>query len=529
MVYKALYRLWRPAFFKDVVGQEHVTRTLMTQIKTGRIAHAYLFAGSRGTGKTSTAKIFAKAINCENPQDGDACGQCMPCLAYANDETLDIIEMDAASNNGVDAIRDLKETIVFPPTIGKYKVYIVDEVHMLSTGAFNALLKTLEEPPAHAVFILATTEIHKLPATVLSRCQRFDFRSIPLEDILRQLKKILNELGATCDENALRLIARSAEGGLRDAISLLDTCLSYCGNHITYEDVVQIIGTADKDFLFACTDEIIAADAAALLRAVDRLVNEGSDLGVFMRDLMSHLRDCLVSGIIKDDSVLSDYTDEMKERLKAQAKKANPERLMRAIEILSSTESQLKLHTRPRILLETALVRICTPQVEDDNLSLRDRIAMLESRLEGMMQGQIQLQPQAAPIEAKKPKEAAPKAQPKVTKPAAAVDPVSGELWEALLARVKKSSMMVYSILKDALGGSRNGNVFTIYIDETTPAKQAFLTGKKDLLQKELEGLTGEKLGVLCELKATTPKSSGTDDIIAQTIDLFGEDNVTIK
>ena len=253
MSYKALYRKWRPEFFRDVVGQEVIVRTLKAQIASGHIAHAYLFTGPRGTGKTSLAKIFARAINCPQPEDGDACGKCELCAALRG-EAMDIIEMDAASNNGVDEIRALRENIVFPPAVGRYKVYIIDEVHMLSQGAFNALLKTLEEPPEHAVFILATTEVHKLPATILSRCQRFNFKSISVADISEYLKKVLQASGASFEAQAVDLIARSAEGGMRDALSIADMCLSYCGNQVSYEDVVNILGTADRDFMFKCAE-----------------------------------------------------------------------------------------------------------------------------------------------------------------------------------------------------------------------------------------------------------------------------------
>ena len=238
MAYTALYRRFRPQRFEELVGQDHIVRTLLNQLETGRIAHAYLFSGPRGTGKTSTAKLFARAINCANPKNGDPCGECDSCRAFVSDGNMDIIEIDAASNNGVDNIRDIRDKVVFAPAYGKYKVYIIDEVHMLSGGAFNALLKTLEEPPKHVVFILATTEIHKIPATILSRCQRFDFKLIPVSTISSRLEYALKESGVNIEKEAVGLIARCADGGMRDALSLADVCISYCGNNITFDDEI---------------------------------------------------------------------------------------------------------------------------------------------------------------------------------------------------------------------------------------------------------------------------------------------------
>ena len=395
MSYKALYRKWRPEFFRDVVGQEVIVRTLKAQIASGHIAHAYLFTGPRGTGKTSLAKIFARAINCPQPEDGDACGKCELCAALRG-EAMDIIEMDAASNNGVDEIRALRENIVFPPAVGRYKVYIIDEVHMLSQGAFNALLKTLEEPPEHAVFILATTEVHKLPATILSRCQRFNFKSISVADISEYLKKVLQASGASFEAQAVDLIARSAEGGMRDALSIADMCLSYCGNQVSYEDVVNILGTADRDFMFKCAEALINSDAKSALDACAELIDSGGDIGVFMRDIMSHLTDVLTAKLAGREA-LAALPDDIAARLCEQGQRADADRLMRAVELLSQAESELKQHSRPRVILSSVMARICTPRLEDDAQALRDRIATLEHELDSLKANGIAARAQPEP------------------------------------------------------------------------------------------------------------------------------------
>lgn len=535
MSYVALYRRFRPADFLGVVGQEHVIRTLSNQIQSGRIAHAYLFTGSRGTGKTSTAKIFARAINCASPNGAEACGKCPACLVLSNDESLDIMEIDAASNNGVDSIRELRDKIAFPPTVGKYKVYIIDEVHMLSIGAFNALLKTLEEPPAHAVFILATTEVHKLPATILSRCQRFDFKLISVETIAGHLENILQECGAYFDKDAVLLIARSAEGALRDALSIADVCMSYCGTSVTYEDVVRILGTADRSFLFTFADALIASDAAGSLALTARLADEGRDIGIYTRDLMSHLRDILVCGISPDSPEILSLPGEVQKKLAQQAKAASLDRLLRAIEILSALEADYKIHTRPRVLFETAVIRICTPQTEEDLSSLRDRVAVLEKQLE---KGVFPAAPASASPE-KHEKEASP-AVPASTPekkiasapPKPAVKAPQGgdgsELWQALLQRIKKNDISLYTMIRNAQSGKREGNVYTIYMNPQDSSKKAIINGKAAVVTTELEALCGEKLVVKAAdaLPQTSAKTSpADDDLLRQAMELFGEDD----
>ncbi|MDD4679967.1 MAG: DNA polymerase III subunit gamma/tau, partial [Clostridia bacterium] len=294
IIYTALYRQWRPDTFKDVVGQDTIIRTLTNQLSSGHIAHAYLFCGSRGTGKTSTAKIFARAINCMTPTEYGPCGECEVCENLSSDSNMDILEIDAASNNGVDEIRDLREKVRFPPAFGKFKVYIIDEVHMLSIGAFNALLKTLEEPPSHAVFILATTEPHKLPATILSRCQRFDFKRISQKVIVGRMRNICDSMNIMVENEGLHTIARWAEGGMRDALSLLDQIIGFSGNQITNDDIINIIGTADQSFLFQTTDDILTGNLQGMLQKINQLLDEGKALNIFTRDLLQHIRNLLI-------------------------------------------------------------------------------------------------------------------------------------------------------------------------------------------------------------------------------------------
>ena len=536
MSYKALYRKWRPEFFRDVVGQEVIVRTLRAQIMSGHIAHAYLFTGPRGTGKTSMAKIFARAINCLEPEEGDACGKCGVCLALKG-EAMDIIEMDAASNNGVDEIRALRENIVFPPAVGRYKVYIIDEVHMLSQGAFNALLKTLEEPPEHAVFIRATTEVHKLPATILSRCQRFNFKSISVSDISGYLKKVLKASGAEFEPQAVDLIARSAEGGMRDALSIADMCLSYCGSNVGYEDVVSILGTADREFMFKCADALINSDVKGALDACAQLTDSGGDIGVFMRDIMSHLSDVLTAKLAGKEA-LTALPDDIVSRLLEQGERADADRLMRAIELLAQAESELKQHSRPKVILSAVMARICTPRLEEDALALRDRISVLEQELGSIKANGIEMASRPAqPAKTEDKKEAssnsskAPAAEKKISGAVKETkqDAQQGELWEALLARMRKNAMPVYMTLKSAEGGRRQDNAYIVMFSPEHESKMKFINGKTEAISKELEALTGEKLAVRTEQTVPAQKQEEQDELIANIIDIFGEENIHFK
>ncbi len=382
MSYQALYRAWRPRTFSEICDQDAVVRTLKRQVETGRIAHAYLFCGSRGTGKTTAAKVLSRAINCLNPQEGDPCGVCEICRALQGENCMDVMEIDAASNNGVDEIRDLREKIKYPPTLTYYKVYIIDEVHMLSTGAFNALLKTLEEPPRHAVFILATTEPQKLPATILSRCQRFDFHRISVEAIVKRLKVVLSGIGREAEEEALEEIARAAEGALRDALSLLDVCLSFTEGAVTAQLARDVLGTTGRDFMFEFVQALLDWDASGALKKVDEAMRRGGDSRVFALDAAAHLRGVLLAQVAGERlESLMEVTGEDARRFREQAVGASQDQLMRMMDLFLRIESEMKWATQPRTLLELATVRACHPESEGD-ASLSERMARMEKRLE---------------------------------------------------------------------------------------------------------------------------------------------------
>ena len=380
MAYRALYRKYRPHRFSDVIGQEHITNILKNQIKTGRIAHAYLFSGSRGTGKTTTARILARAINCLDSEDGEPCGKCSACNLSASD-SIDIIEMDAASNSKVDEMRSLLDKAEFAPIYLKTKVYIIDEAHMLSKSADNALLKTLEEPPAHVVFILATTEPQALPLTILSRCQRFEFHRITAADMAARTKLIAEKEGITVDDEALMCIARASDGAMRDCLSILDQCLSFCGDNLTRDDVLSVLGSMNTDFLFDFADDIIRSDAASVMRKVNSVVSDGRDIGVFVQDLSNHFRSLLITKLCGESEDILEYTKETAAKYLEQSKTVSKARLERALEALMLLQAEMRRAAAPRILLESTLLRICHPEQEQELTALEDRIEQLEEKL----------------------------------------------------------------------------------------------------------------------------------------------------
>ena len=383
MSYTALYRKFRPTVFEDVKGQEHIVTTLKNQIRSGRTSHAYLFCGTRGTGKTTIAKIFAKAVNCEHPVDGSPCGECAICRSIAAGTSMNVIEIDAASNNGVDSIRQIVEEVNYSPAEGKYKVYIIDEVHMLSIGAFNALLKTLEEPPAYVIFILATTEVHKIPITILSRCQRYDFRRISIDTIADRLKELTQKEQVQIEEKAVRYIAKVADGSMRDALSLLDQCIAfYFEQELTYDKVLDVLGAVDTEVFSRMLREILTGDAAAALGVLQDIVLQGRELSQFVTDFAWYLRNLL---LIKSADGVEDIIDVSSDnlvRLKEEAELAENDTIMRYIRILSELSGQIRYATQKRILIEMAVIKLCRPAMETDTASLADRIRQVEEKLE---------------------------------------------------------------------------------------------------------------------------------------------------
>ena len=381
-MHKALYRVYRPKTFEDVVGQEHIVKTLKNQIKNNNIGHAYLFSGTRGTGKTSTAKIFARAVNCLNSINEEPCNECEICVDTLNDNIMDIVEIDAASNNSVDDIRELRESVKYTPSKAKYKVYIIDEVHMLSQGAFNALLKTLEEPPSYVIFILATTEPHKIPATILSRCQRFDFKRVSSKDIANRMAYICQKENIQAEDKALSLIARNSQGALRDALSILDQCMSFGNEKIEYNDVIELLGTVNIDELFELSQAIIDENTKKSLQILNEFIIWGKDIRNLINDLIDHFRNLMVCKISKDLDEIISLPEESIEKLKEQAKTININDLIRILNILSETQDSMKSSSNTRILAEVTMMKIAQPMFDESKEALIKRIENLEQIIE---------------------------------------------------------------------------------------------------------------------------------------------------
>ena len=492
-MYQALYRKYRPRTFSEVSGQPHITKTLQNQLLEGRISHAYLFTGSRGTGKTSCAKILAKAVNCLHPQNGDPCNECEVCKGIEAGAIMDVLEMDAASNNGVNDIRDIREKVEYTPSSAKYRVYIIDEVHMLSAGAFNALLKTLEEPPAHAIFILATTEVHKLPATILSRCQRFDFGRIPPEAIAARLAWICGQEDMTISNEAALLIARLADGGLRDAVSLLDVCAS-AAREITEETVISAAGVAGRDHLFELWGYIEQRDAAGALRCVDRLHKASCDMGRLCEELISHLRNLMLCKTLGDVTELIVCPASELERLQQQAAGMTLPAVLHGMDALENCLRAMKQGAARRPAMESALLKLASPELDVTPEALLRRIDALEGRLraagapptgvgaeeppEKESKASLEKSEAASPAPAPNAALSEPAGMdfpldlpdpPPPQEPQALVTSPAGEpeqepapvpLWPEILAVVKETSPMIYAFLNDSAAYEKNGVLF---------------------------------------------------------------------
>jgi len=381
-MHKALYRVYRPKNFSDVIGQEHIVRTLKNQIENNNVGHAYLFCGTRGTGKTSTAKIFSRAVNCTNLHNDEPCNECENCREILEDKTMDVVEIDAASNNSVDDIRELRENVKYSPAKSKYKVYIIDEVHMLSQGAFNALLKTLEEPPSYVIFILATTEPHKIPATILSRCQRFDFKRVTVKDISSRMRYICEKEGIEADEKALNLIARNSQGALRDALSILDQCISFEGNKISYNDVIELLGSVNIEQLFDLAESIIKEDTRKSLQILNDFIIWGKDVRNLVNDLIDHFRNLMVCKISNDLDEIISLPEETIDLLKQQAETIDTNNLIRILNILSEAQDGMKISSNPRVLMEVTMMKIAQPMFDESKEALIKRIENLEQKIE---------------------------------------------------------------------------------------------------------------------------------------------------
>ena len=381
MAYTALYREWRPKTFNDVVGQEHITTTLKNQILNHRIAHAYLFCGTRGTGKTSTAKVFAKALNCLNLQDGEPCNECEMCRKINEGLAIDVTELDAASNNGVDKIRDIIDDVKYPPQEAKYKVYIMDEVHMLSAGAVNAFLKTLEEPPANVIFILATTDPQKLPITILSRCQRFDFKRINNNEITARLRKIVDDQNVLADERSLNLIARVSDGAMRDSLSILDQAISMGNGNVDYNTVVSMLGLVTNEHLFNLTNAVIQRSVEKSIGIIEDVIYSGKDIYLFIKDLITHYRNLLMAKVTNNPEEVLDMSEENIALIKEQSARLRAEEIMRCIRILQEAENNAKLSKQARLYCELAIIKMCKIEYDTSSEVMLTRLNKLEENL----------------------------------------------------------------------------------------------------------------------------------------------------
>ena len=505
MAYLSLYRKFRPSSFDALLGQDHVVRILKNQIKTGTIGHAYLFTGARGTGKTSAAKIFARAVNCLSPVDGSPCGECAVCRALLDQNNLDVLEIDAASNNGVDEIRDLKEKIQYPPVQAKYKVYIVDEVHMLSLPAFNALLKTLEEPPAHAIFILATTEVQKLPDTILSRCMRFDFRLLPEEIIANHIKEIFNEIGKPADDGAISMIAASGYGSMRDALSVADMCLSYSTDTLTYEDVLAVLGATDRRIIVGLIEHMLEGNHKESLSIIDSVIKSGVSVSVFAKDLAKLLRDVLILNS-NPDCKLS-YPDAIIARLRIISKKYTPNTLLRALEHVSALEGELRYSVQPRLILEATVLRIGEVKSDLNVDGLLTRIQMLEDKLKSIEANGITVS-------------SAPQSVAQKTQEIIEPDPMGGDsrrIWGRLVRYLRDKNMFaLYTGALSAKDTIIDGDNFVVTVEDDS-SNYAILSTKQnvDEISRLLTLLTGIEYKFVCKLPegVEAPKSGDIERI----------------
>jgi len=504
-MYTALYRIWRPTLFKDVIDQDNITKILKYQIKSDKIGHAYLFCGGRGTGKTSTAKIFAKAVNCLNPHDGEPCNECDICRGINEGTIVDISEIDAASNNSVDNIRDIIDNVIYVPTFTKYKVYIIDEVHMLSIGAFNALLKTLEEPPAHVIFILATTEPHKIPATILSRCQRFEFKKISIDGISTRLSEICQANEITIEPTALNIIARVAEGAMRDAISILDQCISSGTKNITEEDIRNLIGVASSDNIINLLKNIFTKSIPDTLNILAEITSSGKDIRYLLWELTRFCRDILLYKVTNETELIYNYTD--LEQIKELSNSISPEKLSYLISYFSELENKIKYASQPLILLEAALIKLSIEENKDMS-SYEERLNDLENKIKNYKPVAIQSVSQQTSNTANT--QSTPRPAPKVLIPG---DNFSE--WPNILNKLKATGkIMLYGALVNTTASYQDNTINIIFNKNGTFGKSVVEKPENaSSLKDAILSVTGQELNFKCLLESSLMVESPLDDL----------------
>ena len=536
MGYTALYREWRPQNFYDIVGQEHITTTVKNQILNDRIAHAYLFCGTRGTGKTTTAKVFAKALNCLDLKDGEPCNECEMCRKINDGLAIDVTELDAASNNGVDKIRDIIDDVKYPPQEARFKVYIMDEVHMLSTGAVNAFLKTLEEPPNNVIFILATTDPQKLPITILSRCQRFDFKRINNNEITERLRKIVNEQNALADDKSLNLIARVSDGAMRDALSILDQAISMGNGAVEYDVLINMLGLVTNDHLFNLTNSVIQRNVEKSISIIDEVVYAGKDIYLFIKDLIAHYRNILMAKVTNNPEEVLDMSEENIALIKEQASKIRAEEVMRYIRILQETESNAKISKQVRLYLELAVIKMCKIEYDTSNEVILTRINKLE---EGLKNGSLKVVSAASTNKGDSKKEVVTnkpnREQPKLR----SNDIVANEnskvtlndiqkSWKDILERFKaRRAMIVYaSMLTGKPVECKNGVLTIQYEDQFKFNKDRLEKPEyRAIIQEVLAEIFREDIKIAFEVEEVSNNEKSTADMLLETL---GSDMVDI-
>ncbi len=494
MSYVALYRKFRPDHFEDVKGQDHIVTTLKNQIQSDRIGHAYLFCGTRGTGKTTIAKIFAKAVNCESPVDGSPCGECQTCKAIAAGVSMNVIEIDAASNNGVDNIREIVDEVSYSPAEAKYKVYIIHEVHMLSIGAFNALLKTLEEPPSYVIFILATTEVHKIPITILSRCQRYDFKRISIDTIAGRLRELVDKEQVQVEEKALRYIAKAADGSMRDALSLLDQCIAFhFGNELTYDKVLDVLGAVDTGVFSTLLRNVLDKNVLGCIELLDTIIIQGREITQFITDFTWYLRNLLLVKTSEDASEVIDASSENMKLLQEEADMIEPDAIIRYIRIFSELSGQIKYAAQKRVLTEIALIKLCRPQMEAKKDALLDRLRAVEEKVEKGVVVAAVPQGQGVPVSG-----VPQTVQPIVKKelPKAIPEDVEQAVgnWQAIIGKAEQPMKLYLQNAKLSLGGDNALMVVLpdgIMSDYFTQDK-----GHQEQLEQLISGYIGKRVAV---------------------------------